>query len=213
MPLTSIDERERIPETPPGYESWREYSGSAGQWTSRAAKAGAFAATSLAGWLLFASVLGAVPNLRAVTVPMLSPPTLGAVALAILVGLVVVHEGFHGLTAWWIGADVSFQVMGGFRTLSRYAIQTRRETLAFYLAPLVVATPFWFVVLIGAGYLRVPLVLAGAYFALTANVAGSALDVYYAWEVSRLPRGSLIYNTDYRMLVAYPSSAEQSSKR
>jgi hypothetical protein len=208
-----IDEREEISETPAGYESWHEYTGSAGQWTSRAAKASAFLTTSVAGGLLFAYVLGVVPNLRIITLPALSTATMGVVALVILLLLVVVHEGFHGLVAWSIGADVSFRVVNGFQTLSRHTLQTRRETLAFYLAPLVVATPVWFVVLVGAGYLRAPLVLATAYFALAANVAGSALDVYYAWKISRLPHGSLVYNTNYRMLVAYPSSVTNPSER
>ena len=42
-----------------------------------------------------------------------------------------------------MGADVSFASgrYGSFRTLSRHAIQSRRETIAFYLAPLVIGTP------------------------------------------------------------------------
>lgn len=214
MLLTPIDEREEIPETPPGYGSWRAFSTPAGEWTARAAKAGAFVSTSVAGGLLFAYVLGIVPEFRAVTLPPLSTVAMWAVALIILVMLVVVHEGFHGLAAWAIGADVSFRMGGvGFQTLSRYAIQTRRGTLAFYLAPLLVATPLWFGALIAAGYLRAPLVLAGAYFALAANVAGSAVDVYSAWEITRLPRGSLIYNTEYRTLVARPASSGDTSDR
>jgi hypothetical protein len=213
MTLIPIDEREEIPGTPPGYESWRAYSTPAGEWTARTAKAGAFLMTSVAGGLLFAYVLGIVPNFRVVTFPTLSTTTMGVVAITILVALVVVHEGFHGLAAWWIGADVSFQ-MGGvsFQTLSRQTVQTRRETCAFYLAPLTVATPIWFVTLVAAGYIRAPLVLTAAYFALAANVAGSAVDVYSTWEVSRLPRGSLIYNTRYRTLVAHPASSEKTSE-
>jgi hypothetical protein len=214
MPLTPIDEHEELPETPPGYGPWRAYSTPAGEWTARTAKAGAFLMTSVAGGLLFAYVLGIVPNLRVVTLPALSTTTMGVVAITILVALVVVHEGFHGLAAWWIGADVSFQ-MGGvsFQTLSRQTIQTRRETCGFYLAPLIVATPLWFGVLIAAGHVRAPLVLTAAYFALAANVAGSAVDVYSVWEISRLPRGSLIYNTKYRTLVAHPASSKNTSEQ
>lgn len=214
MTLIPIDEREDIPETLSGYESWRVYSTPAGEWTARTAKAGAFLTTSVAGGLLFAYVLGSVPNLRAVTLPTLPPAAMWAVALVILALVVVVHEGFHGLVAWWIGADVSFQMSGvSFQTLSRQTIQTRRETVAFYLAPLIVATPIWFVVLIASGHLRAPLVLSAAYFALAANVAGSAVDVYSVWEISRLPRGSLIYNTRYRTLVAHPASSENTSEQ
>lgn len=212
MALTPIDKREEIPETPPGYGPWRAYTTPAGEWTARAAKASAFLMTSVAGGLLFAYVLGIVPNFRVVTFPALSTATMGVVALTILVALVVVHEGLHGLAAWWIGADVSFQVGGvSFQTLSRQTVQTRRETYAFYLAPLIVATPIWFVTLIAAGYVRAPLVLTTAYFALAANVAGSAVDVYSVWEISRLPRGSLVYNTEYRTLVARPASSEDTS--
>jgi uncharacterized membrane protein YphA (DoxX/SURF4 family) len=205
--LTPIDERESIPEPPPGYGPWREYSPPGGQWTSRATKAGAYLTTTLAGGLLFAFVLGTVPNIRTMTIPTFSTVTTGVIALTILVALVVVHEGFHGLAGWLIGADVSFQVRGGgFQTVSRHTVQTRRETLAFYLLPLVVATSVWFVLLVAAGYLRAPLVLVAAYFAVAANVAGSALDVYYAWGIFRLPHGTRIYTTKYRMLVASPSS-------
>ena len=214
MTLIPIDEREAIPETLPGYEQWRAYSTPIGEWTARTAKAGAFLTTSVAGGLLFAYVLGAVPNLRAVTLPTLPPAAMWAVALVILVLVVVVHEGFHGLVAWWIGANVSFQVGSmSFQTLSKQTIQTRRETVTFYLVPLAVATPLWFVTLVAAGYAHAPLVLAAAYFALAANVAGSAVDVYSAWEISRLPRGSLIYNTEYRTLVAYPASSENTSEQ
>ena len=214
MTLIPIDEREEIPETPPGYESWHAYSTPAGEWTARAAKAGAFLMTSVVGGLLFAYVLGIVPNFRVVTLPVLSTATMGVMAITILVALVVVHEGLHGLAAWWIGADVSFRMGSvGFQTLSRQTIQTRCETVAFYLAPLVVATPLWFVVLIAAGYVRAPLVLTAAYFALAANVVGSAVDVYSVWEISQLPRGSLIYNTEYRTLVAHPAPSENTSEQ
>ena len=137
-----------------------------------------------------------------------TPATALIAGLAVLVLLVGVHEGLHGVVGYFIGVYVSFTSgrYGSFRTLSRHTIQGRRETIAFYLAPLVIGTPLWFGVLLAAGALEAPTVLLVANIALAANVGGSALDLYHALGIANLPKGSVVYNTRYRMLVATPAN-------
>jgi uncharacterized membrane protein YphA (DoxX/SURF4 family) len=87
----------------------------------------------------------------------------------------------------------------------------RRETIAFYLAPLVIGTPLWFGMLLAAGLLEAPTALLVANIALAANVAGSAFDLYRAWGIANLPKGSVVYNTQYRMLVVTPATEQNST--
>ncbi|RJT07583.1 hypothetical protein [Halococcus sp. IIIV-5B] len=70
----------------------------------------------------------------------------------------------------------------------------------YYLAPVVIEAPLQFGLLLAAEVLKAPNPL------LATNVGGSALDLYHAWGIANLPKGSVVYNTRYRMLVATPAS-------
>ncbi|WP_158589333.1 DUF3267 domain-containing protein [Halococcus sp. IIIV-5B] len=202
-PISAIEDP---PDPPEGFGAWSEYTDPGGRWLPKAAKAGAFTATTVVSGFLFAFALGAVPGLDMISFGAVTPATALIAGLAVLVSLVGVHEGLHGVVGHFIGADVSFTSgrYGSFRTLSRHAIQGRRETIAFYLAPLIIGTPLWFGVLLAAGMLEAPHALLVANIALAANVGGSALDFYHAWGIANLPKDSVVYNTRYRMLVAVP---------
>ena len=58
--------------------------------------------------------------------------------------------------------------------------------------------------LLAAGVLEAPTALLMANIALAANVGGSSLDLYHAWGIANLTKGSVVYNTRYWMLVATP---------
>ena len=206
--LESIAAIEDPPAPPEGFGPWSEYTDPGGRWLPKAAKSGAFTVTTVVSGLLFAFALGAVPGLHMISFGAVTPATALIAGLVVLVSLVGVHEGLHGVVAYLMGADVSFASgrYGSFRTFSRHAIQGRRETIAFYLAPLVIGTPLWFGVLLAAGALEAPHTLLVANIALAANVGGSALDLYHAWRIANLPKGSVVYNTRYRMLLATPAN-------
>ena len=97
-----------------GFGVWSEYTDPTGRWLPKAAKAGAFTATTVVSGFLFVFALGAV-----------TPTTTLIAGLAVLALLVAIHEELHGLVAYLMSAEVSFASgrYGGFPTLSRHAIQ------------------------------------------------------------------------------------------
>ena len=205
--LEPISAIENSPDPLDGFNSWTEYSDPGGRWRQKAVKASAFAFTMLVAGLLFAFALRAVPRLGRISFDVVTPATAMVAGLVVLASLVGVHEGVHGVVAYLIGAEVTFtsERFGSFQTSSRHTIQGRRETIAFYLAPLFIGTPLWFGILLAAGVLQAPHALVMANIALAANVGGSALDLYHAWGIANLPKGSVVYNTQHRMLIATPA--------
>lgn len=128
---------------------------------------------------------------------------LGLVLLTILV-TVVGHEWIHGFAYQLLGYRVTYGA--SLKLLAAYAAafgqwQRRRDNLIVALAPLVVLT------LALVPLLGVPnrVVVVVAFTALLFNTSGAVGDLYLAWRLLRLPRGTLLYDVDPTlMLIARP---------
>lgn len=108
QPLEPISEIENPPAPPEGFSAWSEYTNAGGRWLPKAAKAGAFTATTVVSGFLFAFALGAVPGLDMISFRAVTPAAALIVGLVVLVSFIGVHEGLHGVVAYLMGAVVSF---------------------------------------------------------------------------------------------------------
>lgn len=162
------------------------------------------AAAAAFGWLLLAlqgpgvvvefAVVESSADAAAVTADAVR---LGVVLLGAVVAVTAVHEMVHGVAYHLLGYDVTYGValrLGAFYVAAFDQFQTRRDSLAVGLAPLVVLT------LALAPLLAVPApwVAASAYVAIVLNTAGSAGDLYLVWRLLRDPPRSLYYDSDAR---------------
>ena len=92
-----IPEIEDPPASLEGFGAWSEYTNPGGRWLPKAAKAGAFTATTVVSGFLIAFALGAVPGIEMISFGAVTPATALIAGLAVLVLLVGVHEGIHGV--------------------------------------------------------------------------------------------------------------------
>lgn len=124
-----------------------------------------------------------------------------------LVVIVVVHELLHGLTFEHLGYDVEYGVIlrkGVFYTTALEQFQEREQL--FYVA----LVPLFLITIVGVPLLFVPhpLVTMTAYLALILNTSGSIGDIYMTWRLWRMPRGTLLYDTDIENMYAFEPTAE-----
>ena len=130
---------------------------------------------------------------------------LTAIAVPFLVALVVttvVHELLHGIVFRHYGYDVEYgavPALGAFYVAVFGEFQSRDELLRVALAPFVVLTATCLPLLA----VPVPVVSITAAFILTLNTAGSVGDLYGAWRLRGLPRGTLVYDVDIRRSYIY----------
>jgi len=107
------------------------------------------------------------------------------------------HELLHALVARWFGLQTRFDIeynhpLDWTPAIVTYGeFQSRSQSLAITLAPLVVLTPLGVVVIVTSQNLWV--IASGTVIAL-ANSAGSVGDLASAWVVCHLPEGELLYH-------------------
>lgn len=115
-----------------------------------------------------------------------------------MVGLLgIVHETIHALCSRWFGFRVKFGIEYSNlvnltpTTLTYGGFQSRRQSLAIVLAPLVVLTPISIIVLVvSTGFW----VQASAVFIVLGNTVGSMADLGKAWMIVKLPAGELTFH-------------------
>lgn len=111
--------------------------------------------------------------------------------------LLVGHEALHALVGRWVGLRTTFRFQYAHplswspEILTHGEFQSRGESLAISLAPLVVLTPVSIVVLVVGQPLW--LVASAAVIAL-GNAAGAVGDLASAWLLWNLPDGELVYH-------------------
>jgi hypothetical protein len=145
-------------------------------------------------WIAF-SLLFAIILWR----PAPSPLTLEGVALlgfvgAIIVGMVLIHEGLHGLAARIHGADVSFGLSAsGPYTEYTNVVLSRRENILILAAPLLVLTP----VSVAAALLANGLLVYAGVTVLLFNTACSCGDLYQiGYRLYCPPRSQVYFPSD-----------------
>ena len=111
--------------------------------------------------------------------------------------LLVGHEALHALAGHWFGLRTKFRFQYNHllswtpEILTYGEFQSRGESLAISLAPLVILTPVSIVALVVGQHLWV--IAAAAILAL-GNSAGAVGDLASAWVLWNLPDGELIYH-------------------
>jgi hypothetical protein len=114
--------------------------------------------------------------------------------LAILFGG---HEALHALAGRWFGLEAEFHLDYSFpldvtpSVVTHGEFQSRGESIAITLAPLVVLTPVSIVVLAVADQ---PWVIASAAWVAVGNSVGAAADLASAWVLWNLPAGELVHH-------------------
>ena len=129
------------------------------------------------------------------------PLDLLPVAVTVL-ATTLVHEGIHGVAYRLLGYRVTFGVSR--HLLAAYAAafdqwQSRTHNLIVALAPLVVLTGILLPFLAVNNRAAVLAALA----ALMVNTAGAVGDLYLAWRLLRMPRGTLLYDKDDETMLVY----------
>lgn len=121
---------------------------------------------------------------------------LGIAAVTVVV-TVVAHELVHGLVYRRFGYDVSYGIilsLGAAYAGAFHQFQRPDEVRYVGVAPLVVLDALFLVLL----FVPVPLLAYAAFVGLVFNTAGAAGDLYLLWFLSRLPEGTLLYDSDMR---------------
>jgi hypothetical protein len=119
------------------------------------------------------------------------------VAAVVVVATVLVHEYVHGLVYRRFGYDVSYGLapfLGAAYAGAFHQFQHPEEVRYVAVAPLLVLDALFLVLL----FVPVPLVAYTAFVGLVFNTAGAAGDLYLLWFLSRLPEGTLLYDSDMR---------------
>ncbi|WP_435159815.1 DUF3267 domain-containing protein [Haladaptatus sp. DFWS20] len=209
-PLTDLETWGESP-TPPdpapilstnGYEPHSLVEGSNFEFSGRASVS-CFPLVALGWFAIFAIPLvrGSYP-----AVPTLSP--LGYLVLTggIVLGMIVIHEGLHGLVAAVYGADVSFSLtLVGPATIYENTVLSRRALILITAAPFLVITPLavglalsgsWVLMAIGALVLLFHTGMAGG-------------DLYQVLHWLSEPPGTKFYpSADEGMVRYYPTTAD-----
>jgi hypothetical protein len=114
--------------------------------------------------------------------------------LAILFGG---HEALHALAGRWFGLEAEFHLDYSFpldvtpSVVTYGEFQSRSESIAITLAPLIVMTPLSIIVLIVA---QQPWLIASAAWVAVGNSAGAAADLASAWVLWNLPADELVHH-------------------
>jgi len=130
---------------------------------------------------------------------------------AALVLTAVTHELLHAVAFRLYGYDVSCGLaptVGGIYTVALSQFQRREELLVISLSPVVVITLLCIPLLAAT-----PLVALTALFVLLLNTSGAAGDWYLAWRCLRLPRGTLIYDSEAGESYVYEPSKSSSHRK
>lgn len=144
--------------------------------------------------------------------PAPSPLTLEGVVFlsfvaAVLVGMILAHEGLHGLVARIYGADVSFGLAGtGPYTQYVDVVLSRRQNILILGAPLLVLTP----ASIAATLFADGLIVYAGVTVLLFNTAMSCGDLYQIGQKLHLAPGTRVYYpTDGPIHIYYPEDQSQ----
>ena len=111
--------------------------------------------------------------------------------------MLVGHEALHALVGRWVGLRTKFRfqyhhpLSWSPEILTYGEFQSRGESLAISLAPLVVLTPVSVVGLVAG---RPLWLVASAVVIALGNAAGAVGDLASAWVLWNLPDGELVYH-------------------
>lgn len=128
-----------------------------------------------------------------------------ALVLVALVGVILLHELVHALSGWLLGYQVTFgfsqEMVAPYVGMFGQFVQ-RGHNILIALAPLLLLDALLLPLLAQPSR---PLVIL-AFVALIANTSGAVGDLYAAWRLGRMPRGTLLYDIDpAHMLVFEPA--------
>lgn len=124
------------------------------------------------------------------------------VMLLTVVGVIVLHEGVHGLVYRWLGYTVSYGIawqLGAAYAAVFGQFQRRNDNFATAVAPLILLTIlFWPLLLLPSGLLN----LIG-FTAILFNSSGAVGDLYLMWRLWRMPPATLLYDVSVDMMLIY----------
>lgn len=114
-----------------------------------------------------------------------------------LVAMLSAHEGLHAFVARMLGYKTKFSIekypIGGWtpQVLTYGRFESRFESAAITLAPLIIITPVSIATLVMADS---SWAIATAAYITLGNVAGSVADLGAVWLLAQLPSGTLLYH-------------------
>jgi hypothetical protein len=118
-------------------------------------------------------------------------------AAATVVVLLVTHEALHALAGRWFGLETEFHLEYSFpvnltpSVVTHGGFESRGESIAITLAPLVILTPVSIIVLAFADQ---PWVIGSAAWFVFGNSLGASLDLADTWHLWNLPAGELLHH-------------------
>ncbi|WP_284009237.1 DUF3267 domain-containing protein [Haloarcula pelagica] len=134
------------------------------------------------------------------------PIAIGGVFVAAVVVVTVLHELVHGLVFRLQGYRVSYGAapqLGAFYAAAFHQFQARNDTILVGIAPLIVLDAL----LVPLFFVPIPVVAVFAFVAVLFNTLGAAGDIYLLARLLRMPRGTLLYDSDIRhSYVLYPEA-------
>jgi Putative zincin peptidase len=189
-----------------GYDPHQPAEGSGFEFTGRASVS-CFPLTALGWFGVFAIMLirESFP-----TTPDLSPLANLALAGAIVVGMVAVHEGLHAIVAAAYGADVSFAFrLAGPATIYENTILSRRALILITAAPFLVITP----VAVGLALSGNWVLMAIGVLVLLFHTGMAGGDLFQVMQWQSEPPGTKLYPSSEVGIISYhPVSADSSAQ-
>jgi hypothetical protein len=124
------------------------------------------------------------------------------IMIATIIITILVHELIHGLTYRLLGYTVTYGA--DLKLVAAYAaafgqFQKRNHNLMVALAPLIVLTPLFLLLL---GSTNSTIVLIG-YMGLLFNTSGAIGDLYLTWRLLHWPTSALLYDVNPSTMLVY----------
>jgi hypothetical protein len=143
----------------------------------------------------------AVPFLMAPTItPLVQRIGMGTYVLmwlSLIIGMVIIHEGLHGLFFWIYSRKVNFGVKWKTRfgptpyASSPHSLFTKRQYQMMGIAPQILTAVL---LCSGGAFAHVPIAAIGIMVAAT-NLGGGCVDLWAAFEIQRMPKDILVEDT------------------
>lgn len=169
-----------LPASPAGYSEWTA-KGFTPSLSWKLALSAVLAAIALVAPFVDFYVTRTVPQIGKV-------PHLLTVGFGLVFATVVIHELTHAAVGLFYGCDVSFDAR--YNVVIRNQLLTRPQLVVFLLAPTALLSLGGLLMMVLGGE---SVIAFAGYLLFLTNTLGIALDVWRAWRVFQLPRGTLLY--------------------